>query len=438
MSAAGSVLVLGLGRSGAAAARLLARLGWSVTGYDRDASAGADAPSGMTRLAGESPPDASRFDRVIVSPGFPPPAGVDVTPEVDLAAEHLEPPIVGVTGTNGKSTVAVLIGAMLRAGGSRVAVGGNLGEPLCDFVGLDVERVVAELSSFQLERARRLRADVAVLLNLAPDHLDRHGTLEAYGAAKARLAELQRPGDRLVANLDDDWARAVSERAPANVIGFSSRRALERGAWLAGEGLAVAVGDAPTIHVPLDALSPASRTPVENALAAAAAAAACGASAEGIAKALGAFEGLPHRARAVCTRAGALWVDDSKATNPSAAAASLAARTEPVVWIAGGRNKGLDFATLAAAATRVRAAILIGEAAPALAEALGGATEVVEAGTLEAAVAEAARRTRPGDSVLLAPACTSLDQFRSFEERGERFAALARALPDDAREGGAC
>ncbi len=191
-------------------------------------------------------------------------------------------------------------------------------------------------------------------------------------------------------------------------------------------------------HESRDALSRASRTPLDNALAAAVAAAACGASQSAIRAVLTRFEGLPHRGALVCTRRGVRFVDDSKATNPAAAARSLAAQPAPIVWIAGGRNKGLDLRELAAAARGVRAALLIGEAADELAAALAGSTEVVRLETLDRAVPEAARRAGPGGSVLLAPACTSLDQFASFDARGARFAELARALPDVSGEDEPC
>ncbi len=423
------VLVLGLGRSGAAAARVLVRAGAHVVGYDRDPARGTELPGGMQRASGDAPPAFDAFDAVVQSPGFPAAAHPRLLPEVDLAVEFLSAPIAGVTGSNGKSTTTTLLGEMLAESGQRVAVGGNLGTALCDFVGLELERVVAELSSFQLEHARRLHADVAVLLNLAPDHFDRHGTLEAYGAAKARLAELQQPGDALVANLDDVWARRVAARSPARVVYFSERERPKRGAFLAGPDFVVAHEGGEWLRLPRAELSWACRTPIQNALAAAAAAAECGAQPDAVRRVLARFAGLPHRATLVCERAGVRWIDDSKATNPAAAARSLGALDAPVIWIAGGRNKGLDFAELRPFVSRVRIALLIGEAAGELAAALGGALESVAVGSLESAVAEAARRAQSGDVVLLAPACTSLDQFRSFEERGDRFAALARALP---------
>jgi UDP-N-acetylmuramoylalanine--D-glutamate ligase len=420
------ILVIGMGRSGTAAARLLLRHGARVCAYDRDPRALESLAPEIERRSGPELPELSAFDRAVASPGVPLPAGVEVIPEVDLAAPYLRAPLVGVTGSNGKSTTTVLIGRMLEASGLRTLVGGNLGTPLCALAEQPADWIVAELSSFQLERARRLQARVAVLLNLAPDHLDRHGSLAAYGAAKARLAELQDERGVLVASRDDDWARSVARGARARRFGFSQREALPCGASLREGRLVVLQRDRTWLELELGALSPAARTPLENSLAAAAAACAAGAQPDAVAEVLARFEGLPHRAQLVHERAGVRFVDDSKATNPAAAIASLAAQPGPVVWIAGGRNKGLDLATLRDSAARARAIVLYGEAAPALAQALARPVEIH--GALADAVRAAARLAAPGDTVLLAPACASFDQFRSFEERGLAFARAARAL----------
>ena len=343
----------------------------------------------------------------------------------------------GVTGTNGKSTVTVLIGEMLRASGFETGVGGNLGTPLCEFVDRpELERLVAEFSSFQLEHARKLHVRVAVLTNLAPDHLDRHGTYEAYGAAKAHLAELQGPDDTLVANLDDAWAEHVGDSTPARSFGFSERRALDHGAFVDDSALVVVRDGSVRLQVALAALSVAARAPLGNALAASAAAVAMDAEPEAITSVLTSFQGLPHRVSEVCIRNGVRYIDDSKATNPAAAAASLGAQEAPVVWIAGGRNKGLEFSALVPAAMHARAVVVYGESAPELARTFASAAEVVTSCKLENAVREAAARARPGDVVLLAPACASHDQFRSYKERGERFAELARTLPEIGAAGG--
>ena len=433
------VLVLGLARSGRAAVELLVRAGARVEAYDRDPAALAGLPAGVAAASGASAPDFARFDFVVASPGVPLAPHEKLVPEVDLAADFLDAPLVGVTGSNGKSTTTVLVGEMLRASGFDTGVGGNLGTPLCALVGRGHARVVAELSSFQLEHAKLLRADVAVLLNLAPDHLDRHGSLAAYGAAKARLAELQRPDAWLVVNRDDAWARAAGRRGPARALEFSTEARLGSGACLDGKDLVLVRDGAVTLRVPQDALSAAAHRPIANSLAAALAASLAGATHEGIRAALESFEGLPHRVRDVAVRGGVRFVDDSKATNPAAAVASLLAQTSPVLWLAGGRNKGLDFAPLAEAARRagVREAIVFGESARELERALAPGLAVIRVETLAQAVTRAAADARTGDVVLLAPACASFDQFKNFEARGHCFAELARALPDSAG-GGAC
>ncbi len=439
MSWAGkNVLVLGMARSGRSAVELLLRAGARVCAYDRTPDTLAELPPDVKRFCAPTPPDFADFDAVVASPGVPVAAGEKIVPEVDLAAEFLDAELVGVTGSNGKSTTTVLIGEMLEASGFDTGVGGNLGTPLCALVGRGHVRIVAELSSFQLEHARKLRANVAVLLNLAPDHLDRHGSLAKYGAAKARLAELQGPENFLVVNEDDAWARSVGERARARRFGFSTERRLSAGAYLDGTDLVLAPHGQVTLRMPVDELSAASRRPVANALAASLAAQLAGATTVAIRTTLASFAGLPHRVRDVCVRAGVRYVDDSKATNPAAACASLLAQTTAIVWLAGGRNKGLDFSELvdAARSARVRRAVVYGESAVELERALASVCPVERVGTLEQAVERAAACAQPGDVVLLAPACASFDQFSGFEERGRRFAELAAALSDESAAGG--
>jgi len=423
------ILILGMGRSGRAAAALLRSSGARVHAYDRDSSRMEGLDPAISRIVSEDIPSFDRFDSVIVSPGIGLSGHPKLVPEVDLAARHLRASLIGVTGTNGKSTTAVLIAEMLRQSGVPAVAGGNLGTALCELIQQPAEWVVAELSSFQLEHARELHARVAVLLNLAPDHLDRHGSLERYAAAKARLARLQAEGDALVANADDDWARGIAEGAPARVSWFSTTRRLEAGASLDVSDLVVAPQGDEALRLPVAELALPCRMHPQNALAASLAAAEAGARFEAIARVLRCFEGLPHRAQRVCARRGVEYLDDSKATNPAAAAASLAAQSAPTWWLAGGRNKELDLTPLREVAAGVRTAFVFGEAAADLEAALRDVVEVVRAESLADALARAAERASPGEVVLLSPACASFDEFASFEERGEHFAALARGLP---------
>ncbi len=425
-----SALVLGMGRSGKSVAELLLREGARVTVYDRNPDCYDGLDARVHRAPSEQTPSFEAFDFVVASPGFPVNADAKLRPEVDIAAAFIHGSVIGVTGTNGKSTTSVLIYEMLKTDGKQTLVGGNLGIPLSDLTQQAADFVVAELSSFQLEFAHTLHLDVAVALNLTPDHLDRHGSLEAYAAAKARIAKLQTESDHLVFNADDPWADAIAKDAIAMTHRFSAMRPLDHGACIDANRFLIRDQGNEILSLPLEDLSPAARSPVSNALAAALAAYVLGVSADSIKQTLLEFDGLAHRSQLVCTRDGVRFVNDSKATNPAAALASVNAQPPPVVALFGGRNKGLDFEPLRGTADRLRAAILFGESAADLELCLGGRITTVETDSLEAAVAAAVARAESGDTVLLAPACTSFDAYRSFEERGEHFAALVRALPE--------
>jgi UDP-N-acetylmuramoylalanine--D-glutamate ligase len=270
---------------------------------------------------------------------------------------------------------------------------------------------------------------VAVILNVTPDHLDRHGSFEAYRAAKALILAHQQAQDVAVLNFDDPSVCDLAAQARGRVLPFRTAGALAHGAWFDAGAVLLRDEGGPLRRISLEGLQLAGVHNLENAVAALAAAWAAGAEPERAAAALAGFRGLPHRMEEVARLAGVLYVNDSKATNPSAALRSLASSDTPVVWIAGGRDKGLDFGPLAeAAAGRVRAAVLLGEAAGKLKDALAGRVETHSVASLEQAVGSAARLARDGDVVLLAPGCASQDQFRDFEERGERFRAAVAAL----------
>ncbi|MDQ6725399.1 MAG: UDP-N-acetylmuramoyl-L-alanine--D-glutamate ligase [Actinomycetota bacterium] len=430
-------LVLGLGRSGEAVARHLLARGADVIVVD-------DAPDERTRAAAAAlgvrlveepvPGDLAVLvvatDVVVPSPGVPAAhpvfglaraAGVPVRGEVELAAQWSTQPIVAVTGTNGKTTVTSLIADMLAASGLRAIAAGNIGLPLCDAVGAEVEVVVAEVSSFQLAFAESFHPAVAVWLNLADDHLDWHPDLASYVAAKARLWARQEPGDVAVVNADDPVVMAEAAHAPSRLVTFGLSRAADFGVadgWLRGPGGPIIESSRLPRSLPHD---------VANALAAAAAALAAGASVDGVRAALVAFGGLPHRLTLVGYGGGVRWYDDSKATNPHAAVAAVRG-FDSVVLIAGGRNKGLDLSTLAQVADRVRAVVAIGEAAPEVAASFAGIRPVAAAATMAEAVAAAATVARSGDAVLLSPGCASFDWYRSYAERGDDFARAVNAL----------
>lgn len=431
------VLVLGLGISGRSAARFCALRGAHVVAADerptRPLESRGELPAGVELRLGAPFPDPAGFDLVVPSPGVPAARWRErarvAWGDLELAWRALSAPIVAITGTNGKSTTTRLVEAMLRSAGIRARAAGNLGTPALDLVGEPLDAVVLEVSSFQLEATEGFRPRVAVVLNVTPDHLDRHGSVAAYAATKARILARQEPSDAAVLSADDPIVAAMAAGTRARVVPFSTRGALEHGACLDAGTAWLREPGRPPLRVPLDAPHLSGAHNRENALAALAAAWTFGADPLRAAAALASFEGLPHRAETVATVRGVLYVNDSKGTNPGAACRALEGFARPLVWIAGGRDKGLDFSELAASAQgRVRAAVLIGEAADKLAAALEGRVPVHRATAIDEAVRRAAELARPGDVVLLSPACASQDQFRDFEDRGERFRDAVVAL----------
>lgn len=429
------VLILGLGITGRSAARFCAERGAAVLAADEREPAQLDSLedlAGSVELRLGSPfPDPASFDLVVPSPGVPPARYIErarrVAGDVELASRHLSVPIIAVTGTNGKSTTTKMIEAMLQSAGLRTRAAGNVGEPALGLVGEPLDAAVLEVSSFQLESVSSFHPRVAVLLNLSEDHLDRHGSLEAYANAKARVFENQSADDLAILGADDPSLRGFADRTRAHVRWFSADTPMDDGAWWDGEALVVRDARG-SRHYAVEGHSLAGRHNRENAAAALLASVGVGADPERAARVLLDFRGLAHRAELVGHVGGVTFVNDSKATNPGAALRALEGFAAPIVWIAGGRDKGLDLAPLAQASDRLRAAVLLGEAAPSLRRLLQCRTLVREVADLEEAVRVATQLAQPGDVVLLAPACASLDQFRSFEERGERFRSAVLSL----------
>ncbi len=419
------VLVVGLRRSGLAAAAAVTRVwpGTRIRATDADPGLepGRHLPAGVELVAWGDDTVLEGVHAVIKSPGVPgeaPPIararanGIPVWSEVELAGRLLPNPILGVTGTNGKTTTTELAGRMLAEGGLDVEVAGNVGRPVTDLVGRVDPRtwISCELSSFQLEDVDRLRCRVAIVLNITPDHLDRHGTIEEYERCKLRILENQVAGDTAVLNRADARLRAAA---------------------LPGAGERVWIDPDHPEAIDWDHARLRGRHNLENALAAAAAARAAGVSAEACDRALREFEAPPHRLEQVAEAGGVAFVNDSKATNPDAAIKALTAFDGGVRLILGGSLKGARFAKLAEAVATgpVASVYLIGAAASEIAAALE--REQVPArrcGTLAAAVRAAAADAGPGDTVLLSPACASFDQFRDFEQRGDEFGRLAREV----------
>jgi UDP-N-acetylmuramoylalanine--D-glutamate ligase len=442
------VTVVGLARSGVAAARLLAAAGAAVVAVDRkpletlDSEARSLGHLGVRLVAGgDGEAEIRRADLVVTSPGVPldgpqltaaRAARVPVIGELELGWRATEAETIAITGTNGKTTTTALTGALLRDQPRPVLVAGNIGTPLASRAaafpadGL----VVAEVSSFQLETIEHFRPRVAVVLNVTPDHLDRHGSVEAYRDAKARIFANQGAADCAVLNADDEVTRALAPRTAARVVWFSRRRALEHGVFVRdGRVVAKLNGHVEDICAVAD-IGLRGAHNVENVLAATACALWTGIGPEAIGRGIVVFRAVPHRIEFVRDLAGVGYYNDSKGTNVESTVKALESFREPIVLIAGGKGKGQDFAPLAQAARgRVVSAVLIGEDGGKIGAALDTvAISHRTAVSMQGAIDAARRAARPGDVVLLSPACASFDMFDNFEHRGDVFRHLVQAL----------
>jgi UDP-N-acetylmuramoylalanine--D-glutamate ligase len=438
------VLVLGIGRTGKAVARVLAAGGDRVRiGDARSAIAlrvdASDLP-GVELCAGSDGPELlDGVDLVVPSPGVPRTApvlvearrrGITVASEIEMAARSLTCPIVAVTGTNGKSTTTTLVGLALAASGQRTFTGGNLGTPLIVALEGGYDVCVAEVSSFQLEWVEHFRPRVGCFLNITDDHLDRHPSFADYRDTKGRLFAAQTAEDWAVLNRDDPQVIGLGASLRARVVTFGWTP-VERGAFADGTAVVLRHPDGgPEERYDLGRTRLVGRHNVENVMAAVTVARLAGASTAAVQTAIDTIEPLPHRLALVAERDGVRWYDDSKATNVGAAVKSIESFVGPVVLLAGGVDKGGSYAPLGDASKgRVRCAVVFGAARDKLAAALGAAgVEVVRTDGLEAGVGVAAGRARPGDTVLLAPACSSFDQFADYAARGRAFRGAVNAL----------
>jgi UDP-N-acetylmuramoylalanine--D-glutamate ligase len=449
--------LIGLAATGLAAARVLRSRGEEVVAHDRKRAAElAEILPELAALGVECRigPDAYRgveeADLVIPSPGVPADAEplaraaarkIPIRAEIEVAGELARAPILAVTGTNGKTTTVLMLAEMLAAAGRKVWVAGNLlaggrQMPLIAAAekALPADWIVAEVSSFQLEWSRTFCPRVGVITNITADHMDRHGTVASYIAAKARLLDAQTEEDAAVLNWDNPATRGLSERGRARKLWFSRREPVEAGTWLDEQGrllvagpASVAFGSRSLLHVPGEHM-------VENALAAAAAALDVGVPPEAITKALRDYRGAPDRMEHVATIDGREFVNNTMCTNVDAAIRSLEAYDRPVVLIAGGKDKGSDFEPLGRTIARcAKWLVTIGADGPRIADSArrAGFDRISEAASMEEAVAIAARAADPGDVVLLAPACASFDWYRGFEERGRAFKSAVDNLATD-------
>ena len=433
--------VVGLARSGIAAARLIRRLGGRVLASDSGAreSLSADARDlehvGCALWTGGHPDAAfAGADLVVVSPGVPLelPAleaararGVPVIGELELGWRVMEADLIAITGTNGKTTTTALTGELVGGTVRPLLVGGNIGTPLCAHA-LDFPAdglVVAEASSFQLDTTELLRPRVAAVLNVTPDHLDRHKTFERYVQAKSRIFANQTPADCAVLNADDPVAASLAPRTRARVLWFSRLTPLDHGVFVRDGWIVAKLNGHVEEICPLTEIPLRGQHNVENALAAAACALWTGLSPESIRRGIGAFRGVAHRIERVPDERGVTYYNDSKGTNVASTIKALESFTEPVILIAGGKGKGQDFAPLGEAARgRVRQAVLIGADRAQVRAALEPAgIPCLDATSMKEAVLAARSLARAGDVVLLSPACASFDMFDNFEHRGEVF-----------------
>ena len=359
---------------------------------------------------------------------------IPVIGEIELASRFLDAPIAAVTGTNGKSTVVVLLGEILKASGWRTFVGGNLGTPLIDAVDGQWDAAVVEVSSFQLEWIEKFQPRAGVHLNLTDDHFDRYKDLEDYGRAKARLFENQQASDYAILNREDPNVWKLAKSASSRVIGFGhTRGASGASIWFDDQSNSILYDfdfdDAAGGQISLEKFPLRGRHNISNAMAASAAALALGVKAEEIERALASFCGLPHRIEVVHERGGVTYIDDSKGTNVGAVVEAIDALPAPIILIAGGLDKGGDYAPLRRPLKeKVKLAIFNGAARDKMAAALEGATKIETVATLKDAIEHAANAARPGDTVLLSPACSSFDQFKDYAERGNVYKELVRAL----------
>jgi UDP-N-acetylmuramoylalanine--D-glutamate ligase len=439
------VLVVGLGKSGLAAALFLRRRGAHVTVSDvRSAEALAkDIPALleegiMVEAGGHGLLTFRRQDLIVVSPGVPLDTpelaqvksfGLPVIGELELAARFLKGRMLAITGSNGKTTTTALVGEILLKAGIPTLVGGNIGVPVVALIDDSTDETwsVLEVSSFQLESTDLFHPSIAVILNITPDHLDRHGTFENYALAKERIFAAQDENDYVVLNADNARAAEAATRSAAKVYWFSIEHPVTRGAWLE-EGFVVY---RPTEDAPIETVMPLSGIPlkgahnVENVLAAVCASRLAGAPVDAIRGAVEGFQAVEHRLEFVAKINGVEFYNDSKATNVDATAKAIAAFSNGIHLILGGKDKGSDYTQLTELLrARVRAVYTIGSAAAKIESHLRGVVSIHSCETLEKAVGAAASAARPGEVVLLAPACSSFDQFESYEHRGRVFKEL--------------
>jgi len=446
------VLVIGAGKSGIAASRFLAHKGAKVELADIKGRSEFDSDldtllaEGIKLSFGSYPSvEPEKYTLVVPSPGVPPSLAppvrrarelqIPVIGELELAYRFAHAPIVAITGTNGKTTTTALAGQIFKGAGFHTLVAGNIGIPLVE----EVEKysagdlIVAEVSSFQLETIVSFKPRIGMILNITPDHLDRHLTMENYTMTKARIFANQSPQEYSILNFDDPRTKNLAAVCPGTVIFFSRTHTLQQGVFVQDNRIVVRWEEKLFSVLPVEELRIPGAHNLENVLAAVACGWAQGIGADVLARVLRDFTGVAHRLEFVAEIEGVRYINDSKGTNPDASIKALQAYKEPVVLIAGGRNKGSDFTTLARLIKeKVRAIVLLGESAGEIERAVraAGGTGIFRSRELKEAVLLARQAACPGDVVLLSPACASWDMFRNYEQRGNLFKQVVLELKE--------
>ena len=433
------IVVIGMGKTGIATASFLGARGAVVVAVDEKPLG--QWGEGFEPLAGQPWLKTGNYDAtvldgvdlVVPSPGIPPgndilsaaqKKGILIIGELELACRFIRVPIIAVTGTNGKTTATTLLGRILAYSGKKIFIGGNIGNPLIEYAGFpqNDDFIVAEISSFQLQWTSTFRPHAAVLLNITCDHVNYHGSFEAYRQVKAGIFKNQQETDLAILNAEDDAQKGLAESIRSQVVLFSSKRSLTPGIFLGEETIVFSRPDGTEEHYPLSMISLPGLHNVENVMAVVAAARFCGCSPENIIKAVSGFRGLPHRIEFAGEKNEVKFYDDSKGTNVDAVARALQTFSSPVILLLGGRDKDGNFEVLKPLlGEKTKQVILFGEARERIEPQISPGTPISKEVTLKAAIQSAYRIAQPGDIVLLSPGCASFDEFANYKERGNFF-----------------
>ena len=441
------ILVIGLGKTGIASVRFLVGQGARVTATDakpqtelKDAVGELGGLSANLEFCAYNTDVLSRVDLIVPSPGVPPAdiilaaaksRKIPILSEIELAYRFLKPPLIAITGTNGKTTTTTLIGHILAREGKRVFVGGNIGNPLIGYLEgkQDDDYAVVEVSSFQLQWIQSFHPFVSILLNTTCDHVDYHGSFEAYRATKERIFENQKDADLAILNADEPRSFLLGKNMAAKVQFFSTRTEVKKGIFLKDRTLVHYTAYGHREEYPLDMIKIPGLHNVENVMAAIMAARYCGCAHGNIISAVADFKGIPHRIEFTEEKNGVAFYDDSKGTNVGAVARALETFSRPVILLMGGRDKEGDFGTLSPLIkSQVKELVLFGEARNKIYGLIGDAVKTSETTTLKEAIELAYRHSRPGDVVLLSPGCASFDEFSNYKERGRFFKDVVKGL----------